>query len=444
MAIIQELSLFSWKDFHNDLQSLGDLERLKLVIETLPDQKFIDILLKIRGHGRNDYPIRAIWNSILAGIVFEHVSIASLRRELMRNAQLRELCGFDPLLGITAVPSKSAYNRFLYKLMLHEVLIREIFDSLVKELTELCPNLGQNLAGDGKALPSFGKPSKETNSDYRREQDADWGTKKYAGVDASGKAWETIKSWFGFRLHLIVDADAELPVGYEVSKASVGEQPIMTVLIEDLFHRIPVIHERCEHFMFDKGYDSSEKMCLLWDKYGVKPIVDIRNMWKDGETTKLLKSKNINNVTYDYKGTVFCHCPTTGEVRRMAYNGFEKKRNSLKYLCPARAYGVHCSGAEKCTLYNKSLRIPLQEDRRVFTPVARSSYKWEVLYRKRSSIERVNSRLDVSFGFERHYIRGLLKMKLRCGLALSVMLAIAVGRLKQKQEKLMRSLVKAA
>ena len=74
----------------------------------------------------------------------------------------------------------------------------------------------------------------------------------------------------------------------------------------------------------------------------------------------------------------------------------------------------------------------------------RSSYKWKMLYDKRTSVERVNSRIDVSFGFERHYIRGLQKMKLRCGLALSVMLAIAVGRLRQKQPELMRSLVKAA
>jgi hypothetical protein len=57
-------------------------------------------------------PIEAVWNAILAGIVFEHVSIESLRRELKRNAQLRELCGFNPLLGAHAIPSKSAYSRF--------------------------------------------------------------------------------------------------------------------------------------------------------------------------------------------------------------------------------------------------------------------------------------------------------------------------------------------
>jgi len=72
------------------------------------------------------------------------------------------------------------------------------------------------------------------------------------------------------------------------------------------------------------------------------------------------------------------------------------------------------------------------------------SYKWKTLYNKRSSIERVNSRLDVSFGFEKHYIRGLKKMKLRCGLALCVMLSMALGRARQNKNELIRSLVKAA
>ena len=62
----------------------------------------------------------------------------------------------------------------------------------------------------------------------------------------------------------------------------------------------------------------------------------------------------------------------------------------------------------------------------------------------RSSVERVNSRLDVSFGFERHYFRGKKKMKLQCTLALGVMLAMAVGRIRENQPGKIRSLVAAA
>ena len=103
MAIIQDLHLFSWKTFQDDLQTLGDLEKFKLVIETMPDGKLIETLETLRANGRNDHPVKVIWNSLLAGIVFEHASIESLRRELKRNAQLREMCGFGPLLGAPIV-----------------------------------------------------------------------------------------------------------------------------------------------------------------------------------------------------------------------------------------------------------------------------------------------------------------------------------------------------
>ena len=88
--------------------------------------------------------------------------------------------------------------------------------------------------------------------------------------------------------------------------------------------------------------------------------------------------------------------------------------------------------------------IELEVDRRVFTPLARSSYAWGKAYRKRTSVERVNSRLDVSFGFEEHFIRGLSKMRLRCGLALLVMVGLALGHVRAKRGKLIRSLVRRA
>jgi len=83
----------------------------------------------------------------------------------------------------------------------------------------------------------------------------------------------------------------------------------------------------------------------------------------------------------------------------------------------------------------------VEMERRRFVPVPRDSYKWKRLYRGRTAVERVNSRLDVSFGFERHFIRGMEKMRFRVGLALVVMLAMAVGAIESKRWEQMRSLV---
>ena len=65
-------------------------------------------------------------------------------------------------------------------------------------------------------------------------------------------------------------------------------------------------------------------------------------------------------------------------------------------------------------------------------------------YKKRTALERINSRLDVSFGFENHYIKGMKKMRLRCSMAMMVMLAMALGRVREKKIEDVRSLVKAA
>lgn len=87
--------------------------------------------------------------------------------------------------------------------------------------------------------------------------------------------------------------------------------------------------------------------------------------------------------------------------------------------------------------------MPLDEDRRVFTPVARSSVKWGKIYDKRTSVGRVNSRIDQVFSFEDHSIRGPERMRFKSSLALLIMLAMALGRTRTKQQGKLRSLLAA-
>jgi len=100
----------------------------------------------------------------------------------------------------------------------------------------------------------------------------------------------------------------------------------------------------------------------------------------------------------------------------MAYGGFERDRMTLKYVCPIKAYGLRCKGSDQCEHAMKSERVCLEIDRRIFTPVARSSYAWERGIRIVRAVERVNSRLDVSFGFEKHFIRGFGRWRSEWGL----------------------------
>ena len=92
MAAIAK-QLFDW----DAVEARSDLDRFFLVRDHLPDERLVQYLEVMRGQGRNDYPVRAMWNALLAGVVFQHPSISALIRELDRNPALLQACGFNVL-----------------------------------------------------------------------------------------------------------------------------------------------------------------------------------------------------------------------------------------------------------------------------------------------------------------------------------------------------------
>ena len=94
-----------------------------------------------------------------------------------------------------------------------------------------------------------------------------------------------------------------------------------------------------------------------------------------------------------------------GVKHTMSCDGYKSSRNCLLKKCTVKAYAIKCPSYGQCP-HQGGIRIPLSTNPRIFTAVDRSSYKFDREYDFRTSVERVNSRLDVSFGFEQHTIRG--------------------------------------
>ena len=193
----------------------------------------------------------------MAGIVFQHLSGESLRRELRRNAELRQVCGFDIFAGERAVPTKDALSRFLALIMECEEHLSTMFHELVDLLKAELPDLGRYTAIDSKAIPSFGKPvcdeAKQEEDDRRRDVDANWGVKQYKGKRKDGTTWEKVTKWFGYKLHLLVDSRYELPLAYEVTQASTNDSPRLLPLIDDVESKHPEIHADIDETSADKG-----------------------------------------------------------------------------------------------------------------------------------------------------------------------------------------------
>ena len=400
MNIIPQMNLFEEDIFDN----LGDLERLKIIFDTINDTKIIRKLYKIRGKGRNDWSCESMWNSFIASFLFEQETVEGLLRELRRNKQLRTMCGFEPKavkqkdgsIKIYVTPSASAYSKFLKNLKQCQKELDEMFTELVLYMYDNLEHFGEILMVDGKAIQSFGtKLSKNKKSGERGEHDADWCKKQYSASGPNGESIIKTKKWFGFRLHLIADATYELPVAFSVTKASNSEK----TETQNLLNIMEKEHEKwlddCKYFLGDKGYDSTKIIKRLEEK-GIHSIIDIRNCWKDGEETHQYKD---TKLVYNYKGTVW-YVDDNGEKTELTYKGYDKSTDSLRY-------GFKPQKHDK-----RIFRIKCSEDRRIFTPVGRSSYKWKRLYKKRTGVERINGRIDRDYQFEKHSIRGLDKMKM--------------------------------
>jgi hypothetical protein len=161
------------------------LDRLSLVLDNLPDERIVRELEAWRGNGRDDFPVRAMWNALIAGVVFQHESMESLIRELSRNPALLEACGFDVLprqkkpvaelrrneeTGVMeivcsrreaayySVPDSWNFSRFLKNVMeLEETkgMVTAMIQQLREALMEKLADFGCHLGYDGKAVESY-------------------------------------------------------------------------------------------------------------------------------------------------------------------------------------------------------------------------------------------------------------------------------------------------
>ena len=363
--------LFWW----SDVERRPELERLEMVLKALPDEELLAALEQRRGRGRDDYPIRAMWRALVAGIVFQHVSIQSLLRELRRNPALLEVCGFDRLgprsrpkrevvVGADGpkvvlkevprgdgVPSAWNFSRFLSsvaKLEAERGLIAAMMGKLREQLMEEVEGFGEHLGYDGKAVESHSTGRKRGKRGKTSDPDADWGKHETRGVDGkTGKLWRKIKTWFGYRVHLIADTRYEIPVACRVRRASQSEVKQLEAMTEELFEETPELAERCRDFSADRGLDSGPVKAKLWDDYGIRPLIEPRELWQEEKKepgydptqgiTRSLYPGRADTIVHTEKGEVGCVCPETGTQRRLAFQGFEAERGRLKYRCPAAA-----------------------------------------------------------------------------------------------------------
>ncbi|MDY3233445.1 MAG: transposase [Erysipelotrichaceae bacterium] len=177
---------------------LGDLNRYRLLmnqLEPIPEYRtLVHALREERGNGRNDYTDETMVRVLIVKNLFQLGTDAQVRRELLRNSQLRHLVGLSDIdAGLRSsnhhiIPSPGAFTNFLGKHANHRNELDQLFNALKAIIKEKLPDFGKHAAGDGKYYDSY-TPNKHSAEakDHRGELDAAYSQKTYRFLGDDGK-----------------------------------------------------------------------------------------------------------------------------------------------------------------------------------------------------------------------------------------------------------------
>jgi hypothetical protein len=413
--------LFAW----DCLQDSPSLATIKELLASVPDARLLEMLRNYRGRGRDDYPVHVLWGVLLLRIALRHVSFEATLGELGRNEALRRLIGIEEE---KHVPKSWNVSRFLDVLGQEPHLseLRRIFDRMVQRLGLAVPDLGKDTAGDSTALHARRKKDEKA-----AEAEAAAGLPQPSGgkkeyTDDANKVVKMFE-WFGYKLHLLVDAKHEVVLAYQVTTANAADCKSLPNLIEQGQANLP--DGRIETLAYDKAADDNESHRVL-HKAKIRPVIQNRHLWKD-QTEQMLPGHDGNsNIVYDESGTVYCYDRTSLPIIRhqMAYIGYEPQRETIKYRCPARHEGWTCPHDAVCNAgksYGKTVRVDRTIDLRRFPPIPRATKKFERLYDGRTSVERVNARCKIFWGVDDGNIRGARRFHAMVGTVMIVHVAFA-------------------
>jgi IS5 family transposase len=390
LYILQQ-TLFSFEE----LMELELKERLPLFFSTLNLWPLVKKMRSELPQGAKGYPKDAVLRALLAAPMVGICTFTGLVERLESDIRFRYQCGF----GIGRVPSVATFSRAFQKISKCNIA-EELFMALIKKCRDKGIINGEVIAVDSTAIEAY--EQKQSRVKSKGTGNADWGSKK----DSYGN---TI-TWFGYKLHIAVDAGSELPVAFEVTPANINDGDIGPVLIDKTGLTSPE-RKKPKFYVMDAGYDQ-QKNYEAAHSNGAQAIIPL----------------NLRNEKEPPAGMLSNGTPICSMGYEMVYWGADK--HSLKFRCAHILGKVDCPfGSSWCSNSNYGLvkKINVTDDLRRYSNPHRNTRKWEELYDQRSSVERVNSRLKTYLTANQLHVWGIQKVKTHLLINMIVLLAGALA-----------------
>jgi transposase len=244
--------------------------------------------------------------------------------------------------------------------------------------------------------------------------------RKYADPDARwGHKTETY-TFFGYKIHLIIDTASHLPLDVIVTSGEVADNTQAISLLDGARQHHPDV--QITSAAMDAAYDDTTiyHECVT---HQIHPIIALnpRNTTDPAFTLTEL-------VRIDEHGHFFCH--KTGF--RLLHNGSEPKRKGrMKLICPPTGARNTCPFRDHCcptSKIGKTFYLYPAGDVRLLGTIPRGSLAWKRLYNTRSAAERTNAQLkSPTHQLAAPRVRGLDPITIHVCLSLAGLIIKTIG-----------------
>ncbi|MDE2938875.1 MAG: transposase [Chloroflexota bacterium] len=362
----------------------GQLAELEHAFNLIYDRTILQQLQEYRWTGRPGYPLSALWRAYVASFVLNLPHTNALIRLLEDNVQLRNFCGFGDQL-----PHRTTFNRFISRLSHHSDLVESCLTRLTCRLKQIIPNLGHEVAIDSTAVRSHSNGNRKHGAS---DPEATWGVKH----SARSRDKEQTEYFYGYKVHMVADANHDIPLAQIVTTGSRNDSPVLPDLMKHAQKYMPWLKPKVA--IADRGYDALSNHKFL-DDAGIYAIIHLRKQSKDGP---------LHFGIYDTQGRPHC----MGN-QPMQYVKTNKKEGHL-YRCHPQGCKLKNSKAGAITHCDGWSWEQPESNLRIISRIPRSTRTWKRLYTKRQSIERVFKGQKESRRLEAHCVRGMRKITLHC------------------------------
>jgi hypothetical protein len=391
-------------------ESLPPTVQYESLFQNLPS-----LVLGESQRGRPPLPKDALFKAFIYKALRRLKTLTDLAFEFHNNPTICQAVGFNPYVR---PPSVERFSQFIRNTP-HSAL-QTVRSKLVQTLLQEGVVTGKHLAMDScpilaEVRENNLKTAVANRFDKSRRPKGDPDARLGVLIHFPKPFKKEIRYFWGYRNHLVVDAEEELPLWEVTHPANKGEAHQAIPMLQKIKESFPVMIETVGG---DAGYDNEKTLCFIIKELKAKPVIT-RN------------TRQLQTTPYTVKGNeVICEA----DLPMHRKGKMTVKRTGITYLqycCPIH-FGKEkhrhllCPAAHPKFVKQKGCNALIRLTPSIREQIDYGSQVFKKLQRKRTSVERVFSRL-LCIAMQEPPVIGINAIRNYCTIAHIAVLLVALA-----------------